>query len=59
MAVEQRRSQVLDLSRPGTVGVEIDVAEAAEVLMSIALLRTPVSEVVSARMPRGTPARRR
>jgi DNA-binding transcriptional ArsR family regulator len=36
MAVEQRRSQVLDLSRPGTVGVEIDVAEAAEVLMSIA-----------------------
>jgi DNA-binding transcriptional ArsR family regulator len=36
MAVEQRRTQVLDLSRPGGVGVEIDVAEAAEVLMSMA-----------------------
>ena len=36
MAVEQnRRAPVLDLSRPGAVKVEIDVAEAAEVLMSI------------------------
>ena len=38
MAVEPRRTQVLDLSRPGGVGVEIDVAEAAEVLMSMAAL---------------------
>ncbi len=38
MAVEQRKSQVLDLSRPGAVGVEIDVAEAAEVLMSMATI---------------------
>ena len=38
MAVEQRRSQVLDLSRPGAVGVEIDVSEAAEVLMSMAAI---------------------
>ena len=38
MAVEQRKSQVLDLSRPGAVGVEIDVAEAAEVLMSMAAI---------------------
>ena len=36
MAVEQnRRAPVLDLSRPTAVAVEIDVAEAAEVLMSI------------------------
>jgi DNA-binding transcriptional ArsR family regulator len=36
MAVEQTpRAQVLDLSRPGGIEVEIDVAEAAEVLMSI------------------------
>ena len=36
MAVEQnRRAPVLDLSRPTAVSVEIDVAEAAEVLMSI------------------------
>jgi DNA-binding transcriptional ArsR family regulator len=36
MAVEQnRRAPVLDLSRPGAVMIEIDVAEAAEVLMSI------------------------
>ena len=36
MAVEQnRRAQVLDLSRPGEITVEIEVAEAAEVLMSI------------------------
>jgi DNA-binding transcriptional ArsR family regulator len=36
MAVEQnKRAPVLDLSRPGAVTVEIDVAEAAEVLMSI------------------------
>ena len=36
MAVEQNtRAQVLDLSRPGAVTVEIEVAEAAEVLMSI------------------------
>jgi DNA-binding transcriptional ArsR family regulator len=36
MAVEQnRRAQVLDLSRPGAITVEIEVAEAAEVLMSI------------------------
>ncbi|HYK06744.1 MAG TPA: metalloregulator ArsR/SmtB family transcription factor [Gaiellaceae bacterium] len=36
MAVEQnRRAPVLDLSRSGAVTVEIDVAEAAEVLMSI------------------------
>ncbi len=38
MAVEQRKSQVLDLSRPGAVGVEIDVSEAAEVLMSLAVV---------------------
>ena len=36
MAVEQKRSQVFDLSRPGAVSVEIDVSEAAEVLMSMA-----------------------
>ena len=36
MAVEQnRRAPVLDLSRPGEIAVEIEVAEAAEVLMSI------------------------
>jgi DNA-binding transcriptional ArsR family regulator len=36
MAVEQtRRAQVLDLSRPGGIEIEIEVAEAAEVLMSI------------------------
>ena len=36
MAVERnRRAPVLDLSRPGGLEVEIDVAEAAEVLMSI------------------------
>jgi DNA-binding transcriptional ArsR family regulator len=39
MAVEQHpRAQVLDLSRPGGIDVEIDVAEAAEVLMSICAL---------------------
>jgi DNA-binding transcriptional ArsR family regulator len=36
MAVEQKKSQVFDLSRPGAVSVEIDVSEAAEVLMSMA-----------------------
>jgi hypothetical protein len=36
MAVERRiPAPVLDLSRPGAIEVEIDVAEAAEVLMSI------------------------
>ena len=36
MAVEQnKRAPVLDLSRPAEVAVEIEVAEAAEVLMSI------------------------
>ena len=35
MAVEQNRAPVLDLSRPAGIDVEIDVAEAAEVLMSI------------------------
>ena len=36
MAVEQsKRAPVLDLSRPGAITVEIEVAEAAEVLMSI------------------------
>ena len=36
MAVEQnKRAPVLDLSRPGEIAVEIDIAEAAEVLMSI------------------------
>jgi DNA-binding transcriptional ArsR family regulator len=36
MAVEQKkRAPVLDLSRPAAIGVEIEVAEAAEVLMSI------------------------
>ena len=36
MAVERNRhAPVLDLSRPGAVAVEIEVAEAAEVLMSI------------------------
>jgi DNA-binding transcriptional ArsR family regulator len=36
MAVEQNtRAPVLDLSRPGGIAVEIEVAEAAEVLMSI------------------------
>jgi DNA-binding transcriptional ArsR family regulator len=36
MAVEHnRRAPVLDLSRPGEIEVEIEVAEAAEVLMSI------------------------
>ena len=39
MAVERKkRSQVLDLSAPAAVEVEIDVAEAAEVLMSICAL---------------------
>jgi DNA-binding transcriptional ArsR family regulator len=39
MAVERnKRSQVLDLSAPAAVEVEIDVAEAAEVLMSICVL---------------------
>ena len=38
MVVEQKKSQVLDLSRPGAVGVEIDVAEAAEVLMSLSAI---------------------
>lgn len=39
MTVEQtKRSQVLDLSAPAAVEVEIDVAEAAEVLMSICVL---------------------
>ena len=36
MAIERStRAQVLDLSRPAAVEVEIEVAEAAEVLMSI------------------------
>lgn len=36
MAVEQnKRAPVLDLSRPAAIDLEIDVAEAAEVLMSI------------------------
>src|SRR4029453_4100728 len=39
MAIERnKRSQVLDLSAPAAVEVEIDVAEAAEVLMSICTL---------------------
>ena len=39
MAIERnKRAQVLDLSRPGAVEVEIEVAEAAEVLMSICAL---------------------
>ena len=39
MAIERSTaSHVLDLSRPGAIEVEIDVAEAAEVLMSIAAL---------------------
>ena len=39
MAIERsNRAQVLDLSRPGAVEVEIDVSEAAEVLMSICAL---------------------
>jgi DNA-binding transcriptional ArsR family regulator len=39
MAVERnKRSQVLDLSAPAAVEAEIDVAEAAEVLMSICAL---------------------
>ena len=39
MAVERTtRAPVLDLSRPGGVEVEIDVAEAAEVLMSLCAL---------------------
>jgi DNA-binding transcriptional ArsR family regulator len=39
MAFERnKRSQVLDLSAPAAVEVEIDVAEAAEVLMSICVL---------------------
>jgi len=39
MAVERgNRAQVLDLSRPSAIEVEIDVAEAAEVLMSICAL---------------------
>ena len=39
MAVERKsRPQVLDLSAPAAVEVEIDVAEAAEVLMSICVL---------------------
>ena len=39
MAVERNRpAQVLDLSRPSGIEVEIDVAEAAEVLMSICAL---------------------
>jgi DNA-binding transcriptional ArsR family regulator len=39
MAIERnKRSQVLDLSAPAAVEVEIDVAEAAEVLMSICAL---------------------
>ena len=35
MAVEQTRAQVIDLSRPAALEVEIEVSEAAEVLMSI------------------------
>jgi DNA-binding transcriptional ArsR family regulator len=39
MAIERnKRSQVLDLSAPAAVEVEIDVAEAAEVLMSICVV---------------------
>ena len=39
MAVERaKRAQVLDLSRPAELEVEIDVAEAAEVLMSMCAL---------------------
>jgi DNA-binding transcriptional ArsR family regulator len=42
MAVERnRRAPVLDLSRPTGVQVEIDVAEAAEVLMSICAIAHP------------------
>lgn len=42
MAVEQnRRAPVLDLSRPAAIAVEIDVAEAAEVLMSICAVADP------------------
>src|SRR5829696_1294032 len=38
MAIERSRAQVLDLSRPADLAVEVDVAEAAEVLMSICAL---------------------
>jgi DNA-binding transcriptional ArsR family regulator len=39
MAVEgKRQPRVVDLSRPGGVGIEIDASEAAEVLMSICCL---------------------
>jgi DNA-binding transcriptional ArsR family regulator len=38
MAVERTRAPVLDLSRQGGIEVEIDVSEAAEVLMSICAL---------------------
>jgi DNA-binding transcriptional ArsR family regulator len=39
MAIERsNRAQVLDLSRPGAIEVEIEVSEAAEVLMSICAL---------------------
>src|SRR5215207_6842457 len=39
MAVERaKRAQVLDLSRPAELEIELDVAEAAEVLMSICAL---------------------
>jgi DNA-binding transcriptional ArsR family regulator len=39
MAIERSsRAQVLDLSRPGAIEVEIEVSEAAEVLMSISAL---------------------
>src|SRR5687767_7393821 len=42
MAVERtRRVPVLDLGRPGGVVVDIDVAEAAEVLMSICAVGHP------------------
>ena len=42
MAVERTtRAPVLDLSRPAALEVEIDVAEAAEVLMSICALADP------------------
>ena len=42
MAVEQnKRAPVLDLSRSGAVEVDIDVAEAAEVLMSVCAVAHP------------------
>jgi DNA-binding transcriptional ArsR family regulator len=38
MAIERPRTQVLDLSRPSGIELEIEVSEAAEVLMSLSAL---------------------